>query len=325
MTLIPSLFLMAGCVIVSCYNGFLAFVFSLIIPFLFTLNVILGVFWLITRNKFFLLSILSLIVYFFFFDSFVQFNSLKESINSDNLSILSYNANGFKYDGKDGNREGDDKIADFIIKKKPDIVCFQEFSAIKYKPFKDYPHWFKTNLVTSGKSVMAMFSKYPIVTEGYVDFPDSRNQAIYADIKFNKKIIRVYNIHLESFKLRPKSSYLNVWGVFKLTNRVKKVQAIQEEQAKIIIEHANSFKGKVVFVGDFNATQYSNTYRKLSHNMLDSFIESGRGFGGTYPRLNYPFRIDYILVDKNIEVLSHENFKLKLSDHEPILVNLAID
>ena len=325
MTILPSLFLIAGCIIVSYFNGFVAFVFSLIIPLLFVLNVIIAAFLLIKRNRYFLLSTLALVIYFFFFNLFVQFNSFKKFTKSENLSILSYNANGFKYDGKNGNREGDDKIADFIIKREPDIVCFQEFSAIKYKPFKDYPFWFKTNLVTSGKSVMAMFSKYPIVNKGYIDFPDSRNQAIYADIKFNGKIVRVYNIHLESFKLRPRNSDLNLSGIFKLTNRVEKVQIMQEEQAKIIIEHANSFKGKVIFAGDFNATQYSNTYRKLSHNMLDSFIESGRGFGGTYPRLNYPIRIDYILVDKNIEVLSHENYKLKLSDHEPILVKLAID
>jgi endonuclease/exonuclease/phosphatase (EEP) superfamily protein YafD len=100
---------------------------------------------------------------------------------------------------------------------------------------------------------------------------------------------------------------------------------MQEEQAQIILNHANSFKGEVIFAGDFNTTQFSKTYKNLKQNKQDTFVESGFGLGGTYPRANYPFRIDYVLVDKTIKVLSHENFNLKLSDHEPILVKLAIE
>jgi endonuclease/exonuclease/phosphatase family metal-dependent hydrolase len=257
----------------------------------------------------------------------VQFNSLNELDKSMSLSILSYNTNSFKYDGESRalEVEGESKIADFVNNINPDMICFQEFSAIKYKAFKNYLYWFKTNIVLADKSVMAMFSKYPIVNKGYINFPDSRNQAIYADVRFNNKIIRVYNIHLESYKLASGNSYVNADGIFRLRSRVEKAQRMQKQQAQIIIDHANVFKGEVVFVGDFNTTQFSKTYKYLKENKKDSFIEAGIGFGGTYPRFNYPFRIDFALVDKKIEVSSHKNFKIHLSDHEPILVNLVID
>jgi hypothetical protein len=47
------------------------------------------------------------------------------------------------------------------------------------------------------------FSKFPIISQGNVIFPDSKNNVIYADIKKGKDIIRVYNMHLQSIKINP--------------------------------------------------------------------------------------------------------------------------
>ncbi len=248
----------------------------------------------------------------------------KTSSKSDTLSILSYNTAGFKHDVK---VDKDGQIVNFIKNKNTDVFCIQEFSAIKYKHFNEYPYYFKTNIFAGrGKSVMAIFSKYPIIDKDYISFPNSRNGAMYVDLILNKKVVRIYNLHFESFKVRKIfHDFSEFNGYNSLRSRISKAEKMRKEQVLIIKNHINNFKGKVVICGDFNSTQFSSTYNLLKHSRKDSFIEAGKYFGSTYKLYKYPFRLDYILVDDSFEVLSHENFDLKLSDHEPILTRLVIN
>ena len=62
----------------------------------------------------------------------------------------------------------------------------------------------------------------------------------------------------------------------------------------------------------------------MKNNKKDTFIERGKGFGSTYELFNYPFKIDHILVDEAFEVVSHKNFNINLSDHEPVLVEIKL-
>lgn len=326
---LPSVLLLLGCIFVFFDSNFLSFGFSLILPVLFVLNVIIGVYWLIEKNKFFLFSVFCLIGYFLCFDSFLQFNLDNEigfnraSLKSNTLSLLTYNTSSFKVDK--GAEEGD--IVRFIKSKNPDVFCIQEFSAIKYKYLNDYPYWYKTNIFTKDKSVMAIFSKYPIIDKGYIEFPNTSNGAMYVDLNINEKQIRLYNLHLESFKVR--SSFYDFsesTGYNSLKSTINKAEKKRIEQVAIINEHISNFNnGKVIICGDFNSTQFSSAYATLKNLKKDTFIEKGFGLGATYTRRNYPFRIDYILVDNDIEVLSHQNFNLKLSDHEPVYVELEIN
>jgi len=88
--------------------------------------------------------------------------------------------------------------------------------------------------------------------------------------------------------------------------------------------HALKSKHKVIICGDFNATPYSKPYRILKKGLNDSFVSKGNGFGATYTSLKYPLRLDYVLSDKRIVALFHNNFDLNLSDHEPIFVEFKI-
>lgn len=325
-----------GCFIVFHVDNYVSFLFTLIIPTLFVLNLIFGIYWLFRMKKVLLLTLCCTILYFLCFDSFWQFNphvpsSLnKTSLKTDTLSLLLYNANGFTYDDHvrdidDSIKDSDDPIIKFIINKNPDIFCIQEFSAIKYKYFRNYPYWYKTNIFTKNKSVMAIFSKYPILDKGYISFPNSSNGAMYTDLSFNKEVIRIYNLHLESFKIP-----VNFYDFSKARSystkysRISKAEKNRKDQVIIVKRHIDTFEGKVIVCGDFNSTQFSSTYNILKDSRKDSFIEAGSGFGSTYKLFNYPFRLDYILADDSFDVLSHKNFNLKFSDHEPILVNLKL-
>ena len=332
LALTSSVLFLVGCIFVFVTDNLVSFVFSLILPILLILNLIFGVYCLVKKNKIFFLSFFCVFVYFLCFDSFFKFNSLmtselgKTSSKLDTLSILSYNTDGFKNNDKDGKVDIGGQIVNFIKNKNTDIFCIQEFSAIKYKYFSDYPYFFKTNIFAGkGKSVMAIFSKYPIIDKGYISFPNSRNGAMYVDLILNKKVIRIYNLHLESYRTNTIHQLNNSKSYSPLINRIGKAEKTRKEQATLVKNHIDNFKGKVVICGDFNSTQFSSVYKLLKHSRKDSFIEAGNYFGSTYKLYKYPFRLDYILVDDSFEVLSHQNFDLKLSDHEPILSSLAIN
>jgi len=334
---LPSILLLFGCVYLFYANNFVSLGFSLVLPILFILNVIIGVYWLINKNKLVLFSVFCGLIYFLCFDSFFQFNSEKkidtnnEGLNLNTISFLTYNAGGFSFDDgiRDNNnkeRVSNDPIVKFIINENPDIFCIQEFSAIKFKYFKDHPHWYKTNIFTQNKSVLALFSKYPIIDKGYIEFPDSTNGAMYVDLDINDEQVRVYNIHLESFKVRGEFYNFREVSAYKsLKSTINKAEEKRLEQIYLVKKHMETFNGKVIVCGDFNTTQFSFTYQLLKGSKKDTFIERGFGFGATYVRRGYPFRIDYILVDEDIKVISHKNFDLKYSDHEPILSELVIN
>ncbi|MFV9551510.1 endonuclease/exonuclease/phosphatase family protein [Algibacter sp. PT7-4] len=290
-----------------------------------------GVYLFYKKSKFYLLSVISLIVYCICFNSFFQINTALISNNkdpkTDALTVLTFNTQGFKHYKKEGKIDIDQEIIRFIQNKSPDIFCIQEFAAMKYKFFKEaYPNFFKTNLFAApNKSVMAIFSKYPIINKGFVDFPDSDNGAMFVDVKINNRIIRVYNLHLESYKINLGSNFNSPKLLNNVINTISHVEKKRKGQAEIMNTHIEKYKGKVIICGDFNSTPFSSVYRLIKNNYKDSFIESGYGLGKTFEFYKYPFRLDYVLVDNTFDVVSHENFNLKLSDHEPVFVKLALN
>lgn len=332
LTLLTGVLFILGCVFIFVADNLISFGFSLILPMLLVLNFIFGVYWLIKKNIIFLLSLFCVIVYFLCFDLFFQFNSSKSSdlskISSklDTLSILSYNIRGFKHEEDNGKVDIERSIVNFVKNKNPDVFCIQEFSAIQYRYFKEYPYYFKTNIIAGkGKSVMAIFSKHPIKDKGYIRFPNSRNGAMYVDLILNKKVVRIFNLHLESYKMGGINELYSPKGFLALIKRIGVADKMRKEQVILVKNHIDKFKGKVVICGDFNSTQFSSSYSIIKDSTKDSFIEAGFGFGKTYEVFKYPFRLDYIIVDDSFDVLSHENFDIKFSDHEPILTRLIVN
>ncbi|MEH6762206.1 MAG: endonuclease/exonuclease/phosphatase family protein, partial [Maribacter arcticus] len=168
----------------------------------------------------------------------------------------------------------------------------------------------------------AVYSRHKILEKGILEFPESSNSAIFVDVKYMGDTIRIYNLHLESLKIRPRS--IKRERSDKLFGRLRHSFAKQQEQSTIVREHMNNSPYKNIVCGDFNNTQFSNSYFTIKGNLKDSFLEKGRGYGKTINFWKFPFRIDYILVDPFFEVLSHKNYGINLSDHEPIMATIKI-
>ncbi|MCA0932091.1 endonuclease/exonuclease/phosphatase family protein [Lutimonas saemankumensis] len=299
-------------------------VISLAVPLVLFTHILFILYWILAgfKKQFLLSSIcillavgLSLFPY--------KFKS-KEVVSGNSFGIMNYNVrlfNKYKWIKKENVAE---QISKFIEGQTADVICFQEFRQDNSLNL-NYPYVYeKLNGGRKG-SGLAIYSKYRIVNKGSLDFENSFNNAIFVDILRNNDTLRIYNIHLESFGIKPDSVDLNLNETRskKLIYRLKKSFTKQQEQVEKFIEHRVNCSHKVIISGDFNNTSYSWAYRMLKSNLNDTFIESGKGFGRTYSFNRYPLRIDFILTDPSLKVNQHKNFNLKLSDHEPVLAKLS--
>ncbi|WP_298505887.1 endonuclease/exonuclease/phosphatase family protein [uncultured Maribacter sp.] len=300
---------------------------SLGVPVLVVVNLFFALYWVYVKIRKSLLSILALVIGYVFLGSFVQYNSSTEDNLKEEFSVMTYNTYGFN--GLDYNKikENGINIINFISQQDPDIICFQEFDRwrIKSGELNAYPY----NYVDfefgnhDGKAIQAIYSKFPIIAKGDLNFPDSGNNAIFVDILLKKDTIRIYNVHLQSLKIR---SLVNRKGLSnKFYHRMSSSFVMQEEQVDLIEKHRINNKHKTLICGDFNNTQYSVVYKRLKGEFQDTFIEKGSGYGRTYNYHGVQVRIDFILADKEFNVQSHKNFNVKYSDHFPVMASFSLN
>jgi endonuclease/exonuclease/phosphatase family metal-dependent hydrolase len=304
-------------------------VISLVAQFLVVLNLVFVVYWSLRKKRHFLLSGVLLVLWYVVLGSFYRFSGKEEKTNDDDsFTIMSFNARSFNELKQLDVENIDSLIYDFVTEKNPDIVCFQEtyyvmkrnnaLSQYKYK-YVDFIYG-KHN----GKVIQSVYSKFPIIKIDSLSFPKSFNNAIYSDILIGMDTVRVYNVHLQSFRIVPGLNTIKNEESSRLFSKSRSVMLKQYEQANLIRKSMAQTSHKKIVVGDFNNTQYSNIYHIIKGDMNDTYMEKGSGFGRTYDLLGFPLRIDYIFADSDFEVVAHKNFNEKLSDHYPIMATLRL-
>jgi len=324
--MIFSFCLLLACIIPYTSSASLAFV-SLAVPLLVFINILFFIYWLLRKKFYFLLSLSILVYGYLTLGTFIGFNSINKTINNeDSLSIMSFNSLGFQGKKHEWESTAGDTIVKFIQNERPDVVCFQEFDYKKIRShyFEEYPFKYVDFEFgpDNGRVIQAVYSRHKILEKGILEFPESSNSAIFVDVKYMGDTIRIYNLHLESLNIRPNN--IKKERSDKLFGRLRHSFAKQQEQSTIVREHMNNSPYKNIVCGDFNNTQFSNSYFTIKGNLKDSFLEKGRGYGKTINFWKFPFRIDFVLVDPSLEVLSHKNYNINLSDHEPIMATIKI-
>lgn len=298
-------------------------VLSLGVPVLILVNLLFLLYWLLKVKKQLLLSLIALILGYSNVISLYKFSASKQIDDNKNISVMSYNVrlfNAFEWlPDKDVNK----KIAEFIKDKNPDILCLQDYRTDKAVSLEGY---YKYENV-SGKNIkngQAIFSKYPIIHSGSVEFPDTYNNAIFVDVVKKNDTIRVYNVHLQSLKIDINNEEILNETSEKLVNSVSNTFKIQQEQTELFLEHKRQCPYKMIICGDFNNTAYSYVYKRIKGDLQDAFVEAGNGFGRTYNFKFFPVRIDFILVDDAFEVNRFKTFDIELSDHYPVMSSVKI-
>lgn len=312
--------------------------FGLAYPYLLLINIILLIFWAVKLRKEFLISLVVILLGLTHFHNFIQIG--KNKSGEYDFRISSYNVQVFNR--WEENNKSEVQIIALLEQDLPDIVCFQEFYptyGLKNVEFTfvdaiEYDYYFHLKLLdNSGKSSVGILtiSKYPIIYKGDIVHPESSSLTIFSDILIDNDTIRVYNNHLQSFRLRKmENRFLSQIGANKgmeeiksISNSLKKGFMQRAVQSKVVKEHIESSPFPVIVCGDFNDTPISYSYRKIRNGLSDAFVESGRGAGFTYKGMYPPNRIDYILFDNAFKCDSFGLNRIDYSDHYPITAGFS--
>lgn len=300
-------------------------VLSLSVPLLILLNIIFFIYWLLRVKKQLLLSLVVLLLGWNYITSMYNFSSSKHIEDPDNISVMSYNVRLFNlYSWLPSKTVKEDIIA-LIEQEQPDILCMQEYRTGNPIILDGYYNFNALPIDNTIKWGQAIFSKFPIVNSGSLEFPNTNNNGIFIDIIKQKDTIRVYNLHLQSAGIRTDVENLKKETSEQLFEQVGSTFKEQQSQVELFLAHKSKCSYKTIVTGDFNNTAYSYIYKEIKgDDLIDTFEKAGNGFGKTYDFKFFPLRIDFILADKDFTVNGFKTFDVLLSDHYPIKATLKL-
>ena len=332
--------------------SYLSLAFSLLV----IINILYVILWVIRLKVHFIYSLFVLIL----LSTNIQNNFPLHIFSSDNkekaledksgtdVTIMSFNVKLFDFYKKD--QQGRNSTIDYILSKKADIICIQEYGfyndnsflskdEINYFMHNEYPYEHTLYAMNSNKRSsygIALYSKYPIVRKGEVKYGSKYNLTSISDIEINNNIIRVINCHLESnqftgddkkkmmetVKDTGKDKFSETTGL--VTKKLSKASKARAKQAEAISNAIHDSNIPVIVCGDLNDAPASYTYKKVRGDLGDAFTSTSSGLGITYNELPFWFRIDYILHSKILIPYDFKIDKVELSDHYPISCKMHI-
>ncbi len=314
--------------------------FGLAYPYIAAANLVMVIVWMTRARWYALISAVTLLAGFGYINNFFRFTG-HSGAEPHHLKFMSYNIRYFNFyeESESGSYR---KMISFLSAEDPDILCLQEYfvkgdPAAGERKLREalggtrYVHFKLVKRGSTTRYGIATISRYPIIARGDVIHPGSSSLTIYSDIVVDRDTFRIYNNHLQSFRLRPiEGNLFNEIADYEKkgisTHKVRSIYhsltggfASRSLQVDRVRRHIETSPYPVIVAGDFNDTPISYTYRVMRSGLRDAFVDAGFGAGFTY-RGNYPpNRIDYILFSDRMECTDFDVLKVKYSDHYPII------
>ena len=309
---------------------------------IFLVNFVLIVLLLLTKAKMAIPGIIMLLSSLYEVSQHYRF-ALEPQQTNNEIKLLSYNCQGLysNYEKKHG-KALSDSIACFIAKQQLDIVCLQEFRGVKEEEIKifmdnfsdkinandfHYQRYFVDHSENSSLCLITL-SKFPVTSRNAI-LLGKRRIGMFTDLLIRNDTVRVFNIHLQSTRLRQKDIDFVVNTTPDIQNKesykiiytkLSDAYRLRAQQARLIALEISKSPYPVIVCGDFNDTPTSFAYHRITNNLNDTFIKSGKGLGNTFNNpLLPPIRIDYILCSKVFRSNSCTVLKAPYSDHFPIM------
>lgn len=311
--------------------------FGLSYPILLIANILMILYWLIAKPWRSLLSVGAIILGWQVLTSFINISSIEHKGSTHAVKLMSYNIHNAHWaytKDKETRKIRSTEIAQFIKKQEVDILCTQETAGFAHDIIMRNKYADNKRHYIKGKGA-AIWTKYPIIKKGYVDFGTKTNSCLWADIALTVDTIRVYNVHLMSNQISKISTQMmegevalndkKTWNsIGDILQRYKVANQKRSVQVTLVKKHMETSPYPVILMGDFNDPPSSYTYSQLISGRQDAFAERGVGVSSTYAGSIPLLRIDYIMPDQDFRVLDYELLKVPYSDHYPITSKVVL-
>lgn len=283
---------------------------------------------------------LSRIIRFSFSENSSEYSTEYFSKNSPAaFTIATYNVDAFNGDQTGYSCK---ETARYMEKLNADILCMQEYGHSREfnadsvrNTFSAWPYH-AVPQAPDGTSVLqlAVFSKYPILGQQLITYPDSKNCSMWCDIDINGMRIRVFNNHLQTTevssnrrKLEKELQKDNTTGtehaLLKLADGLEENFVKRAAQAERMQKLIAASPYPTLVCGDFNSLPSSYTYCTMKGDRLkDGFQTCGHGYMYTFRYFKKLLRIDYILHTDDFEGLDYFSPDVDFSDHKPVVMRV---
>ncbi|MEP6583861.1 MAG: endonuclease/exonuclease/phosphatase family protein [Ginsengibacter sp.] len=309
--------------------------------------------WALAKSKWFWVSLIVLLLgtqqIFAVFGFNIQ-KSFKTDKKENTLRVLQWNVSGWDQYNNKGHAglNYQSLMHDLVQMQNADVLCFQEFFEPRNpkRYLKNIPpitkmgypyHYFVSSIDfdIDYETGVAIFSKYPIIDSGKFEYAknSSAEHLIYADIKVQDKIFRIFTTHLQSVRFEAeeyqslsKLKHTNKEGLKDsrtIVSKLKKGYTYRYSQAELVHQQIEASPYPSIVCGDFNDVPNSNTYFKIKGKLQDAFLKTGFFIGRTFRFISPTLRIDYILSDKRLSVQQSQIIHVPYSDHYPVEADLG--
>ena len=308
------------------------------LPVFLLINLAFLFFWLVFKWRMVWISVLGLVLAYVPISIYMPLNS-SQDIPEGALKIISYNVcaygGNFKYD------DGFEKVRDYLVEEKPDIVCIQEdIDTWRRYVFLHYEKTFAYNdtMVIANNpqsyNALGIHSKYPIIHRERIAYPSKANGSVAWWLKVGDDTLIVVNNHFESCHLNKddRAQYLQmIKGKMPrdsvreesklLLVKLAEANAKRSGQIRTVRQYAlDHGQYPVIVCGDFNDSPISYSRHAMAEVLTDCYATTGKGIGLSYNQKAFSFRIDHFFCNDRLQPYCCEiDGKMDASDHNPLI------
>ncbi len=308
------------------------------LPVFLLINLVFLFFWLVFKWRMVWISVLGLVLAYVPISIYMPLNS-SQDIPEGALKIISYNVcaygGNFKYD------DGFEKVRDYLVEEKPDIVCIQEdIDTWRRYVFLHYEKTFAYNdtMVIANNpqsyNALGIHSKYPIIHRERIAYPSKANGSVAWWLKVGDDTLIVVNNHFESCHLNKddRAQYLQmIKGKMPrdsvreesklLLVKLAEANAKRSGQIRTVRQYAlDHGQYPMIVCGDFNDSPISYSRHAMAEVLTDCYATTGKGIGLSYNQKAFSFRIDHFFCNDRLQPYRCEiDGKMDASDHNPLI------
>ncbi len=264
------------------------------------------------------------------------------------IVVMSYNVLQFNKLFATEDKTTRSLVAELVAGQNVDILCMQEFRGDGTRSgmaeIDDYmkygrivPYYDSDEIDERSAQGLAVFSRYPIIGWGALPPDDNRVYSMWVDVKIDRDTVRVFDNHLHNTTMNHddvdyisglrfmqddtvESSSTSLAGIARKLGGSFRQRA---PQAVAVAQEVDESPYPVVLCGDFNDTAASFAYRKVRGPLKDAFVRCGHGSPGTWRGLFNMFRIDFVMLSRELDVKGYFPYDVVYSDHSPVAASFA--